>query len=154
MEAAVHTAISAFGLFSPGTVYWSSWVEELMASFGNYPLNILPRFVQDTLTYLLPIAFLGFLPASMVTGRTAGLGIPVMVAALAPVIALLASIASRLAVERRTAPLPGHQHLSAGADQPVAGFREEGPKGPIPSWCAGQRWCREGGRRGARAGPR
>ena len=96
VEAAVHTAISAVALHLPATVYWSNWVEELMATFGNYPLNILPGLVQGTFTYLLPIAFLAYLPASVITGQDQGRGVPGAVLTLAPLIGLAGFVASRL----------------------------------------------------------
>ena len=96
VEAAVHTAISAVALHLPATVYWSNWVEELMATFGNYPLNILPGLVQGAFTYLLPIAFLAYLPASVITGQDQGRGVPGAVLALAPLIGLAGFVASRL----------------------------------------------------------
>ena len=96
VEAAIHTAISAAALHLPATVYWSNWVEELMATFGNYPLNILPGLVQGAFTYLLPIAFLAYLPASMITGQDQGRGVPGPVLALAPLIGLVGFVASRL----------------------------------------------------------
>jgi ABC-2 type transport system permease protein len=96
VEAAIHTAISAAGLHLPGTVYWSSWVEELMATFGNYPLNILPGLVQGAFTYLLPIAFLAYLPASAITGQDQGRGVPGWVLVLAPLIGVAGFVASRL----------------------------------------------------------
>ena len=96
VEAAVHTAISAFGLHLGGTVYWSNWTEELMATFGNYPLNILPKVAQVALTYVLPIAFLAYLPASLVTGQTQGRAVPALVVALVPLVGLAAFVASRV----------------------------------------------------------
>ena len=96
VEAAVHTAISAFGLHLGGTVYWSNWTEELMATFGNYPLNILPKVAQVALTYLLPIAFLAYLPASQVTGQSQGRAVPALVVALVPLVGLAAFVASRV----------------------------------------------------------
>jgi ABC-2 type transport system permease protein len=96
VEAAVHTAISAFGLHLGGTVYWSNWTEELMATFGNYPLNILPKLAQAALTYVLPIAFLAYLPASLVTGQTQGRAVPALVVTLIPLVGLAAFVASRV----------------------------------------------------------
>ena len=96
VEAAVHTAISAFGLHLGGTVYWSNWTEELMATFGNYPLNILPKVAQVALTYVLPIAFLAYLPASLVTGQSQGRAVPALVVALVPLVGLAAFVASRV----------------------------------------------------------
>ncbi|MFJ6213479.1 ABC transporter permease [Streptomyces sp. NPDC092296] len=95
VEAAVGTAMSSAALHFPATFYWSSWVEELTATFGSYPLNILPRAVGGLFTFALPLAFVAYLPAGVLTGRGGSLGVPVWLAAGSPLVGLAAFIASR-----------------------------------------------------------
>jgi ABC-2 type transport system permease protein len=95
-EAAITTTMSCVTLHFPASQYWTNWVDELMATFGAYPLNILPRLVQGGFTYLLPVAFIAYLPAAVVTGHLNGIGVPVSVAMSAPVIAVVGYVASRL----------------------------------------------------------
>ncbi|MFJ7333688.1 ABC transporter permease [Streptomyces sp. NPDC101110] len=96
MEAAIATALSSAALHYPAAFYWQSWVEELLGTFGSYPLKILPRAVDAAFTFLLPLAFIAYFPAAVLTGNTPGLGVPETVAALSPVIAIAAFLASRL----------------------------------------------------------
>ncbi|MDX6347862.1 MAG: viologen exporter family transport system permease protein [Streptomyces sp.] len=95
-EAAIFTAISSLHLHFPAANAWSVWTEELLATFGNYPLKILPGVISGALTFLLPLAFIAYLPAAVLTGHTSGLGVPGFIAAASPLIGLAAFVASRL----------------------------------------------------------
>jgi viologen exporter family transport system permease protein len=95
MEAAILTAMGAVAMHAPATMHWSVWVEDLFATFGNYPLSILPRFVAELLTFVLPIAFIAYLPAAVITGHLDSVGVPAWLAAGAPLVGLLAYLASR-----------------------------------------------------------
>lgn len=96
VEAAVGTVIGSFLLRFPSASAWNNWVEELMGTFGNYPLSFLPRLVTGMFTFILPLAFIAYLPAAVLTGRTGGLGVPAAVAIAAPLIGLAAYVGSRL----------------------------------------------------------
>jgi ABC-2 type transport system permease protein len=95
MEAAIFTTLASVSLHAPATLYWSVWLEDLLATFGNYPLSILPRLVGGVLTFLLPIAFIAYFPAAVITGHQNTVGVPAMLAAAAPLIGLVAFVASR-----------------------------------------------------------
>lgn len=96
MEGAIFTAISSFHLHFPSASIWSAWTEELMGTFGNYPLNFLPHLAAGALTFVLPLAFIAYFPAAALTGRTSGIGVPAAIAVAAPLVGLVAFIASRL----------------------------------------------------------
>lgn len=96
MEAAIFTALSSLHLHFPSAAAWSYWTEELMSTFGNYPLKILPGVISGAFTFVLPLAFIAYLPVAVLTGRASGTGVPVVVATAAPVIGLAAFVASRL----------------------------------------------------------
>lgn len=96
VEAAVYTALSSLHLRYPTAAAWSSWTDELMATFGNYPLKILPGLISGAFTFVMPLAFIAYFPAAVLTGHTAGLGVPVAVAAAAPLIGLAAFLGSRV----------------------------------------------------------
>jgi ABC-2 type transport system permease protein len=95
MEAAIFTSLSSLHLRFPAAQAWSIWTEELLATFGNYPLKILPGVISGAFTFLLPLAFIAYFPAAVLTGHTSGLGVPAAVAAAAPLIALAAYVGSR-----------------------------------------------------------
>ncbi len=96
MEGAIFTALSCLHMTSPSATAWSLWTEELFSTFGNYPLRFLPAAVSGTFTFILPLAFIAYLPAAVLTGNTRGIGVPGAVAVAAPLIGLAAFIGSRL----------------------------------------------------------
>lgn len=96
VEAAIHTALSAFHLHYPGAAAWTHWVQELLETFGNYPLKILPGLFEGLFTFVLPLAFVAYLPAAVLTGHTHGLLVPWSVAAAAPLLGLAFYLLSRL----------------------------------------------------------
>lgn len=74
----------SFALLMAGSVFkWvgNSRIYEIfdsIASFGNYPRNIFSKAFQTIISYVVPIAAIGFLPASALLGKQPG-GIPEMV---------------------------------------------------------------------------
>lgn len=95
MEAAIFTALSCLHLHVPAAKSWSYWTEELMSTFGNYPLRFLPGIVNGAFTFVLPLAFVAYLPAAVLTDRTGSLGVPAVIAVAAPAIGLAAYVGSR-----------------------------------------------------------
>lgn len=95
LEAATQTVIGSAALHVPGTWPWSRWLDELMSTFGNYPLRILPGAAQAALTFVLPLAFVAYLPAAVLTGHTSGLGVPWAVAVCSPLLGLTAFVLAR-----------------------------------------------------------
>lgn len=65
----------AFALLMAGSVFkWvgNSRIYEIfdsIASFGNYPRSIFSRGFQTIISYIIPIAAVGFLPASVLLGK-------------------------------------------------------------------------------------
>ncbi|MFI1988948.1 ABC transporter permease [Actinoplanes sp. NPDC020271] len=55
-------------------------------TLGSYPLSVFGTGVQRVLTYALPIAFIAFLPASVVLGRTGQLAVPAWLGLLSPLV--------------------------------------------------------------------
>ncbi|GAA4838561.1 ABC transporter permease [Kitasatospora terrestris] len=96
LEAAVYTTLSCLHFRFPAAVQWSYWTAELMSTFGNYPLKVLPRAVGWAFTFVLPLAFIAYLPTGVLTGNTAGLGVPAAVAAASPAVGVVAYLVSRL----------------------------------------------------------
>jgi ABC-2 type transport system permease protein len=96
LEAAVFTTLSTLHFKYPAALLWSFWAEELMSTFGNYPLKVLPKAVGGAFTFLLPLAFIAYLPTAVLTGNESGLGVPVAIAAAAPAIGLALFIVSRV----------------------------------------------------------
>ncbi|HEX6469475.1 MAG TPA: ABC-2 family transporter protein [Streptosporangiaceae bacterium] len=96
MEAAIFTVLSCLHMHFPAASIWSYWTVELLGTFGNYPLKILPGVVSGAFTFALPLAFIAYFPAAVLTGNTAGLGYPAALAAAAPLVGLAAFVGARL----------------------------------------------------------
>ncbi|MCX4765778.1 ABC-2 family transporter protein [Streptomyces sp. NBC_01275] len=96
LEAALFTAVACASLRFPAADYWGRWLEQLLGTFGSYPLNVLPRAVGGFLTYGLPLAFVAYFPAAFLTGHGHDTGVPYWLAALSPLLGLLAYLGSRL----------------------------------------------------------
>jgi ABC-2 type transport system permease protein len=60
-------------------------VDDVFSTFGNYPMRIFGGLTQILLTFALPVAFLAYLPATVLLGRTGELTIHPLFAYLAPV---------------------------------------------------------------------
>ncbi|WP_037671540.1 ABC transporter permease [Streptomyces griseus] len=96
LEAALFTVVACASLRFPAADYWGRWLEELLGTFGSYPLNVLPRAVGGLLTFGLPLAFVAYFPAAVLTGHGHDTGVPYWLAAASPLIGLLAYLAARL----------------------------------------------------------
>ncbi|WP_280888113.1 ABC-2 family transporter protein [Streptomyces sp. LBL] len=107
LEAALFTALASASLRFPAAGYWATWLEELLGTFGSYPLNVLPRAVGGFLTYALPLAFVAYFPAAVLTGHGDGTGVPYWLAAASPLLGALAYLASRLLWRRGLAHYAG-----------------------------------------------
>lgn len=97
LEAAVQTFLGSFGLRHPAIHQWQEWAEELMSTFGNYPLHILPNLARAVFIFGLPIAFSAYFPAAVLTGHSGQLPVPAWLAAASPVVGCLLYLASRAA---------------------------------------------------------
>jgi len=87
-EAAMLTVVAALSLrYRAGNALYS-WVDTINGQFGNYPLRILPTPAQIALTYLLPVAFIAYLPAAVLTGRVGSTGVLPWLAVGSPVVGL------------------------------------------------------------------
>ncbi len=68
LEAAVQWMLSCLLLRSPAARILGAWIDELMSTFGNYPLSILPKAVQGLFTFVLPLAFVAYFPTEVILG--------------------------------------------------------------------------------------
>ncbi|KUO16064.1 ABC transporter permease [Streptomyces dysideae] len=94
LEAALFTVVASASLRFPAADYWGIWLEELLGTFGSYPLNVLPRAVGGFLTFGLPLAFVAYFPAAVLTGHDTA--VPYWLAAASPLLGVLAYLGSRL----------------------------------------------------------
>ncbi|WP_225824053.1 ABC transporter permease [Streptomyces naphthomycinicus] len=96
IEAAVQTALSCAALRSPtATADWTGWLDHTLSTFGNYPLAILPGAVSGLLTFVLPVAFIAYLPAAVLTGTYEGTLVPREIALASPCAGVVLFLAAR-----------------------------------------------------------
>jgi ABC-2 type transport system permease protein len=89
VEAALQLTLSCLLLRSPASWTLSMWVDELMSTFGNYPLSILPGFVQGLFTFVLPIAFVSYFPVTVLLGIAPRHGVMSVLAHWSPAVGFL-----------------------------------------------------------------
>ncbi len=86
LESAVQVALGSLLLRSPATRSIGSWADEVMSTFGNYPLSILPRAVQAMLTFVFPLAFLAYFPVLVLLGKAPEHGVMAVLERCSPLI--------------------------------------------------------------------
>jgi len=96
VEAALATLLASASLLVMIGRTPFQWMESVLGSFGNYPLRVLPVPAREILTFVIPIAFVGYLPAAVLTGRTGTTGTAPWLAFGAPAVGVALYIGSRL----------------------------------------------------------
>jgi ABC-2 type transport system permease protein len=69
LEASVQTAIAALSFRVLSTASLRGLIDTLFSTFGNYPLSLFGRVGELVLTYVLPLAFVAYVPATVLLGR-------------------------------------------------------------------------------------
>jgi ABC-2 type transport system permease protein len=69
IEAGVHLFLSSLAVWIVDTRRLNSWVGGLFNSFGNYPLTIYNHALQFGFTFVLPLAFVAYFPATLLLDR-------------------------------------------------------------------------------------
>jgi ABC-2 type transport system permease protein len=86
VEGSLQIVLGCLLLRSPGSRVLGQWIDELMATFGNYPLSILPKVVVGLFTFVLPLAFVAYFPAEVILGIAPHHGAMSIVTAWSPVL--------------------------------------------------------------------
>jgi ABC-2 type transport system permease protein len=60
--------------------------DDLQWRFGSYPMNIFGRPLQSFMTWIVPMAFMAWVPSTVLLGRTAELPFPEWVAWASPLV--------------------------------------------------------------------
>jgi ABC-2 type transport system permease protein len=88
LEAGLLLAIAALGFWVVRTESLMWWADDLTNTFGNYPLTVFPAMTRFLLTFVVPIGFLGFYPATMFLGRTGDVPFTPLLAYGAPLVGI------------------------------------------------------------------
>jgi ABC-2 type transport system permease protein len=82
--------------------FWTVESQEVANAFTyggslatTYPIDILGRWLQRLLTFLVPLAFVAYFPAARMLGRDDPLGLPNAIAWLTPVVAVASVLVAR-----------------------------------------------------------
>lgn len=96
LEAALQIIIACLLLRMPASRVLAIWVDELMSTFGNYPLSILAKPVQLAFTFILPMAFVAYFPSLVIFDQVHDHGFIAALAYASPAVGpLLFTIALR-----------------------------------------------------------
>ena len=69
----------------------------MIATFGDYPFSIFPLAARAVLTYVLPVAFVAYLPAAVLMGRAGTTGVTAGLAYASPAVGPVLYILARYA---------------------------------------------------------
>jgi ABC-2 type transport system permease protein len=88
-EGAVRILIGAFSFRLLASQSFLFLADSVFSTFANYPLTIFGVILQFLFTFVLPLAFVAYVPASVLLDRTAELQVNPVLAYIAPVIGAL-----------------------------------------------------------------
>lgn len=94
VEAAVQLTLSCLLLRTPATWVLGNWVDRIMGTFGNYPLSVFPPLLRGLFTFVLPLAFIAYLPVLVLLGRTPSNSIDRWLAYGSPVVGIVLFLAA------------------------------------------------------------
>ncbi|GJF33191.1 transporter [Kitasatospora sp. NE20-6] len=95
LEAAVQLPLAALLLRSPFAHGVGKWIDDIMATIGNYPLSILPAALRGVFTFVLPLAFVAYLPVLVLLDRAPQHGPSAWLAEWSPAVCLLLFLGSK-----------------------------------------------------------
>ncbi len=88
-EGAVHIIITSLSFRFVRVEALSFYVDSVFNTFGSYPLSIYSTVVRVLLTYVLPLAFMAYVPATILLGKSGELRVPPLLALFAPAVGIL-----------------------------------------------------------------
>jgi ABC-2 type transport system permease protein len=89
IETGIALAITAFNFRFLSTRGLVRIVDDIFSNFANYPIRIFGGLLQFLLTFALPVAFIAYLPATVLLGRTGELAVHPLFAYVAPLVGVL-----------------------------------------------------------------
>jgi ABC-2 type transport system permease protein len=89
IEAAASVAVAGVAIRFVDTSAFRAVMYDAIDTLSSYPLGIFGAGAQRFLTYVLPVAFIAFLPASIVLGRSDELAVPAALGYAAPAVGVV-----------------------------------------------------------------
>lgn len=102
VEAAVQLAVSTLSFRMVSVRSIRVTIDQIFGTFSGYPLSIFPTAVRFGVTFLLPLAFVAYLPATVLLDRTGELSVSPWFAYLSPLAGGLLFYAAYLFWRRQT----------------------------------------------------
>lgn len=89
VEAALQTAIASMAFVFTATSSLNIFVDNTIVSLGGYPLTMFGRWAVWALTFVMPMAFIAYLPAVVLLGRAEEVPLPDVLIVGSPAIGAL-----------------------------------------------------------------
>lgn len=99
VEGAIKLTVSSLAFRTLSIFYLVSFFDDAMSLTGNYPLTIYSSTVRFLFTFVFPVAFLAYLPVTLILHRTGELSISPLFAVFAPLAGCLLFTLSYLLFE-------------------------------------------------------
>lgn len=84
LELSIRVFIVSFSFRALRVTGLMSILDDIFSNFGTYPLGIFSISLQAVLTFAIPVAFMAYLPAAVLLGKTNDLWVPSILAYCAP----------------------------------------------------------------------
>jgi ABC-2 type transport system permease protein len=84
VEAGMQTFLAGFSFRMTSTISLRVLADDTITRFSGYPLTMFNRWGFLSLTFVFPMAFIAYLPATVLLGRTDQLPIPAWLAGISP----------------------------------------------------------------------
>jgi len=89
IEGAVQITLGSFSFRVLNALALRTTVNEVFNLYGNYPTHIFPKLLEYVLTFVLPVAFVAYFPASVILGRGDQLTLPEVFAWMSPLLGIV-----------------------------------------------------------------
>lgn len=86
VEGSVQITLGSLSFRFLQTTSVRTTVNEVFNLYGNYPFSIFPKLLEYLLTFALPVAFVAFLPSTLILDRRDSLHVSPVLAAITPLV--------------------------------------------------------------------
>lgn len=94
IELAIHLVIAGFSFRFISVRALRLVIDQIFSTFGGYPLTIFPSVARFALTFVIPVAFMAYLPATVLLDRTDEISVHASIAYAAPLVGFLLATAA------------------------------------------------------------
>jgi viologen exporter family transport system permease protein len=96
LEAGLHLVLAStsFWFIRTDSLMW--WIDDFSNTFSNYPVTVFPLIARFLLTWVFPLALLGFFPATTLMNRTRDVPFTPLLAWGAPIIGAVSFLGARV----------------------------------------------------------